>query len=119
MPVLKDLYKVSICINACNPNKVYYLIRYKGRLVWRTIDKMKDCADMFCFVKSETFSDEEMVDVIESLAQRNPIQIDKYKVQAVPKDVTYLQVMEFIPTIEDGNMWAEGLTWADVQMANK
>lgn len=116
MPTLKELYYSALSIHACNKDKVYYLMKYKGRAAWRTIDQIDDCANMICFVKNENFGMTELTELIKCLKERTPVQFDNYKVQNLPKDVDYLQITTFIPTIEDDKMWTHDLSWIDVQL---
>ena len=122
MTTLKNLFAKVYTIYACNPNEVYYLIKYKGRLVWRTLDEIDDCKDMFCFMKDH-FTKHEMNDLATDLLNRVTPFVEAFdaftgipiKINKIPADITNIQISESVPTLEDGNMWVDSNIWWDVK----
>jgi hypothetical protein len=118
MSTLKDLVITAYAIYACTPDKVYYLNKYKGRYAWQTIDKMKDCRNMFCIFENE-ISQTDLANLIADIADRFKITIveDDGKVQIipkVPKEADKLQISKFSPTFENGLLWTEDFEWGYV-----
>ena len=120
MTILKDLYTTIYTIYACNPNKCYYLIKYKGRLAWQAIDKFDDCRNLFCIIKNKN-NMIEMSNILLDLTSRlksSWTDIDGHiiTIPKIPKDATYIQLVESRPTIEDGKMWTENIDWVDIEV---